>query len=394
MEIKMKTKRLFLIVLDSCGAGALPDAAEFGDAGTNTILSVSKSKNFKIDNLRRMGYGNIEGLDFLGKTDTPTAAVARLAERSRGKDTTIGHWEIAGVISNSPLPTYPDGFPPEVLREFERVTGRGVLCNKPYSGTQVIYDYGREHIESGKLIVYTSADSVFQIAAHEDIVPVEQLYEYCRIARKILTGKHGVGRVIARPFVGEFPNYKRSPKRHDFSMEPPQDTMLDALRSAGLDTIGVGKISDIFAGRGISESHYTHSNREGMNIAFDITKKNFKGLCFVNLVDFDSAYGHRRDVDGYAAALSEFDEWLDKMLPALGDGDVLMITADHGCDPGYDKTTDHTREYVPLFVYGKGIAPVNLGTRATYADIAATVCDMFDVAFETQGVSFFSEVTK
>ena len=391
---KMKAKRLFLIVLDSCGAGALPDAAEFGDAGTNTILSVSRSKNFKIDNLRCMGYGNIEGLDFLGKTDAPTAAVARLAERSRGKDTTIGHWEIAGVISNSPLPTYPYGFPAEVLCEFERATGRGVLCNKPYSGTQVIYDYGREHIESGQLIVYTSADSVFQIAAHEDIVPVEQLYEYCRIARKILTGKHGVGRVIARPFVGEFPNYKRSPKRHDFSIEPPQETMLDALMSAGFDTIGVGKISDIFAGRGISESHYTHSNREGMDVTLDITKKDFNGLCFVNLVDFDSAYGHRRDADGYAAALSEFDEWLGKLLPELCDGDVLMITADHGCDPGYDKTTDHTREYVPLFVYGKGIAPVNLGTRETYADIAATVCDMLGAKFETQGQSFWGEVTK
>ena len=390
----MKVKRLFLIVLDSCGAGALPDAAEFGDAGTNTIRSVSKSKSFRIDNLRRMGYGNIDGLDFLGKTDAPTAAVARLAERSRGKDTTIGHWEIAGIISNSPLPTYPDGFPPEVLDEFERATGRGVLCNKPYSGTQVIYDYGREHIESGKLIVYTSADSVFQIAAHEDIVPVEQLYEYCRIARRILTGKHGVGRVIARPFVGEFPNYKRSAKRHDFSLEPPQDTMLDALSSAGLDTIGVGKISDIFAGHGISESYYTHSNREGMDITFDITKKDFNGLCFVNLVDFDSAYGHRRDADGYAKALAEFDEWLGKLLPRLGDGDVLMITADHGCDPGYDKTTDHTREYVPLFVYGKGIAPINLGTRRTYADIAATVCDMLGVEFETQGESFAREVMK
>ena len=387
-------KRVFLIVLDSCGIGQMPDSESFGDVGVNTLASCATSDKLHIPNMIAAGLGNIEGVECLPKTEKPAGAYARLKEASMGKDTTIGHWEIAGVISNSPLPTYPDGFPSEVLREFELTTGRGVLCNKPYSGTQVIYDYGREHIESGKLIVYTSADSVFQIAAHEDIVPVEQLYEYCRIARKILTGKHGVGRVIARPFVGEFPDYKRSPKRHDFSMEPPQDTMLDALRSAGLDTIGVGKISDIFAGRGISESHYTHSNREGMDIAFDITKKDFNGLCFVNLVDFDSAYGHRRDVNGYAAALSEFDEWLDKMLPALGDGDVLMITADHGCDPGYDKTTDHTREYVPLFVYGKGIAPVNLGTRSTYADIAATVCDMFDVAFETQGVSFFSEVTK
>ncbi|MBQ9080842.1 MAG: phosphopentomutase [Clostridia bacterium] len=388
----MKIKRVFLIVLDSCGAGELPDAADFGDVGANTIRSVSRAKSFKIDTLRRMGYGNIEGLDFLGRVDNPTAAVARLAERSRGKDTTIGHWEIAGVVSDAPLPTYTDGFPAEVLDEFEMATGRGVLCNKPYSGTAVIHDYGREHIESGKLIVYTSADSVFQIAAHEDVVPVETLYEYCRAARKILTGKHAVGRVIARPFTGEFPNYIRTPRRHDFSLEPPEKTVLDALSAAGYDTIGVGKISDIFAGRGISKSYYTRSNAEGMNITSDVTKQDFNGLCFVNLVDFDSLFGHRRDAEGYAAALAEFDTWLGGWLNDLQDDDIVMITADHGCDPDFAATTDHTREYVPLFVWGKAVKPENLGTRATYADIAATVADIFDVPLKTEGNSFAHEV--
>lgn len=387
-------KRVFLIVLDSCGAGELPDAAEFGDVGAHTIRSVSRSPEFKIETLRSLGYGNIEGLDFLGKTDAPRAAVGRMAERSRGKDTTIGHWEIAGLISNSPLPTYPDGFPAEVLAEIERVTGRGVLCNKTYSGTAVIHDYGREHMESGKLIIYTSADSVLQIAAHESIVPPEQLYEYCRAVRKIMTGKHSVGRVIARPFEGECPDFVRTPRRHDFSIEPPAQTLLDAISAAGKDTLSVGKISDIFAGKGISESHYTGNNAEGVSVLDDITNKNFEGLCFANLVDFDSQFGHRRDVDGYAAALSRFDQWLGDWLGGLRENDVVIITADHGCDPAFVATTDHTREYVPLFVYGKRVRPVALGTRACFADVAATVTEALGVDFETEGVSFWGEVKK
>lgn len=387
-------KRVFLIVLDSCGAGELPDAAEFGDVGAHTIRSISRSSEFKIETLRALGYGNIEGLDFLGKTDAPRAAVGRMAECSRGKDTTIGHWEIAGLISNSPLPTYPDGFPTEVLAEIERVTGRGVLCNKTYSGTAVIHDYGCEHMESGKLIIYTSADSVLQIAAHEGIVPPEQLYEYCRAVRKIMTGEHAVGRVIARPFEGEYPDFVRTPRRHDFSIEPPAHTLLDAISAAGKDAISVGKISDIFAGKGISESHYTGNNAEGMSALDGITNQDFEGLCFANLVDFDSQFGHRRDVDGYAAALSQFDKWLGIWLEKLGDNDVVIITADHGCDPAFVATTDHTREYVPLFVYGKRVRPVALGTRACFADVAATVAEALGVDFKTEGVSFWDEVIK
>lgn len=390
----MKTKRIFLIVLDSCGAGELPDAAEFGDAGTNTLRSCSRSPRFSIPTLHRMGLGNIPGLDFIGTVDAPLAAVGRLVERSRGKDTTTGHWEIAGVISEQPMPTYPEGFPPEVLDAFSAATGRGVLCNLPYSGTQVIHDYGREHVETGKLIVYTSADSVFQIAAHKSVVPLEQLYEYCRMARRILTGKHAVGRVIARPFEGEYPSFVRTAERHDFSLEPTGTTVLDSLSAAGLDTIGVGKISDIFAGRGIGRSYPTHGNAEGMSITADIAKTDFNGLCFVNLVDFDMLYGHRRDVDGYAAALAEFDGWLDGFIRGMREDDVLMITADHGCDPAYTATTDHTREYIPLCIYGAGIRPVALGTRPTFADIGATVAGLLGVRHDAPGTDLSDEVAR
>ena len=295
--------------------------------------------------------------------------------------------------SNNPLPTYPQGFPEEVLEPFRQATGRGVLANAPWSGTAVLDAYGEEHMRTGDLIVYTSADSVFQIAAHEDIVPPEQLYEYCRIARKILVGKHGVGRVIARPFVGTGKgNFKRTSNRHDFSLEPPQATLLDAVKAAGLDSIGVGKIYDIFAGIGTTEHVYNTSNANGMEHTDHYAAKDFKGLCFVNLVDFDMAFGHRRDIDGYAKALTEFDTWLGNFLGKMGDEDVLMITADHGCDPGYTATTDHTREYVPLLVLGKQVKPVDLGTRESFADIAATVAQMLDVQLTTEGVSFADKV--
>ena len=381
-------KRVFLIVLDSCGIGALPDAAAFGDPGTNTLRSCAASEFLKVPNMIAAGLGNIDGVDYLPKTDAPTGAVARLAEQSMGKDTTIGHWEIAGIVSPQPLPTYPNGFPEEILEPFRQATGRGVLANAPWSGTEVINVFGDEHVRTGDLIVYTSADSVFQIAAHEEVVPLEQLYEYCRIARKLLQGKHGVGRVIARPFVGTSGHYKRTSNRHDYSLEPPKATLLDAIKASGKASIAVGKIFDIFAGIGTTEHVYNKSNANGMAHTLHYADQNFEGLCFVNLVDFDMVYGHRRDIDGYAKALSEFDAWLPNLLAKLGDEDIVMITADHGCDPGYTATTDHTREYVPLLILGKGVKPVNLGTRASFADIAATIAELLNVPLDTPGESF------
>ena len=386
-------KRIFLIVLDSFGIGAMPDSERFGDVGVNTLASCATSGKLHIPNMIAAGLGNMDGVECLTKAENPTGAFCRLAERSMGKDTTIGHWEIAGLVSNDPLPTYPDGFPEEVLAPFRAATGRGVLANAPWSGTAVLDEYGEEHMRTGDLIVYTSADSVFQIAAHETKVPPEQLYEYCRIARKILVGKHGVGRVIARPFVGDKKgNFQRTANRHDFSLEPPKATLLDAVKAAGLDSIGVGKIYDIFAGIGTTEHVYNTSNANGMEHTDHYAAKDFRGLCFVNLVDFDMVYGHRRNIDGYAAALSEFDAWLGKFLPSLGEEDLVMITADHGCDPGYTATTDHTREYVPLLILGKQVRPGNLGTRHGFCDIAATVADLLDVKLETPGKSFVEEI--
>ena len=386
-------KRIFLIVLDSCGVGAAPDSEAFGDFGVNTLRSCAASKKFSIPNLIRAGLGNMDGIDYLPKEPHPTAALARLQEASMGKDTTIGHWEIAGIVSPNPLPTYPQGFPQEVLEEFERATGRGVLCNLPYSGTEVIRDYGEEQKKTGKWIVYTSADSVFQVAANEAWIPLEELYDACRKARKILQGKHGVGRVIARPYVGEDKDsFRRTANRHDFSLEPPAQTMLDAIKAAGLETLAVGKIFDIFAGRGTTDHVFNQSNADGMQHTVDYAARDFHGLCFVNLVDFDMQFGHRRDVDGYANALTEFDTWLGKFLPTLGEEDMVMITADHGCDPAYTATTDHTREYVPLVVLGQKVRPVNLGTRRSFADIAATITDILGVPFETPGKSFAEEI--
>lgn len=382
-------KRIFLIVLDSLGAGAAPDAAAFGDAGANTLRSVSKGEGFSAEHMRAYGLGNIAGLEFLGAVTEPKGAYGRLQERSNGKDTTIGHWELAGVYSEHPMPTYPDGFPQEILDKFSGVTGRGVLLNKPYSGTEAIADYGREHMETGKLIVYTSADSVFQIAAHEDIVPLEQLYAYCKAARKILQGEHGVGRVIARPFVGEWP-FTRTANRHDYSLVPPR-TMLNAISDAGKQVIGVGKISDIFAGSGVTESYPTKGNTDGLRQSLELADKDFTGLCFINLVDFDSLYGHRQDPDGYAKAVAEFDQWLPSFLGKMGKEDLVMITADHGCDPS-DDSTDHTREYVPFLAIGDRVKPAALGTRSSFADVAATVCEVLGVCYETEGKSFAGEI--
>ena len=385
-------KRVFLIVLDSFGVGAMPDSGEYGDVGTNTLAACAATGKLHIPNMIAAGLGNMDGVSCLPKVDAPAGAIVRLAEKSKGKDTTIGHWEIAGVVSEHPMPTYPNGFPDEIIKPFCAATGRGCLANAPWSGTEVIDKFGDEHVRTGDLIVYTSADSVFQIAAHEEVVPPETLYEYCRIARKILTGKHGVGRVIARPFVGTSGNYKRTANRHDFSLEPPGDTILDAVKAAGLDAIGVGKIYDIFACRGTTEHVYNKSNADGMQHTSDYAAKDFHGLCFVNLVDFDMQFGHRRDAEGYAKALSEFDAWLGGFMENLGQEDVVMITADHGCDPSYTATTDHTREYVPLMVLGKQIKSVNLGTRDSFADIAATVAELLGVHLETPGKSFAKEI--
>ena len=384
-------KRVFLIVLDSLGAGEMPDAPLFGDHDCHTLKRISQSPRFLFDSMKKMGMGNIDGQDFLPHEDHPLAAVCRLSERSMGKDTTIGHWEISGVVSPSPLPTYPNGFPDEVLDEFTKQTGRGVLCNLPYSGTDVIRDYGEEHLKTGKLIVYTSADSVFQIAAHEELVPPEQLYEYCRTARKILTGKHAVGRVIARPFIGTPGDFKRTSNRHDFSLEPPSETLLDALKSEGKTVYAVGKINDIFAGCGVTKMVYTHGNTEGMERALEALDMDFEGLCFINLVDFDMLYGHRQDVDGYAAAFAEFDRWLPSFTAKMKEDDLLMITADHGCDPG-DSHTDHSREYTPLIVYGKRVKPVNLGTRTGFCDIAATAAEYLDSPYRGAGKSFLDKI--
>ena len=386
-------KRVFLIVLDSFGIGAMPDSESFGDVNVNTLASCATSDKLNIPNMIAAGLANIDGVSCLPKAAVTTGAYARLTEKSMGKDTTIGHWEIAGLISPDPLPTYPEGFPEEVLAPFRAATGRGVLANAPWSGTAVLDEFGEEHMRTGDLIVYTSADSVFQIAAHEEVVPLEKLYEYCHIARKQLQGKHGVGRVIARPFVGSGKgNFKRTSNRHDYSLEPPAKTLLDAVKEQGLDSIAVGKIYDIFAGIGTTEHVYNTSNANGMEHALHYADQDFHGLCFVNLVDFDMVFGHRRNIEGYATALSEFDAWLPKLMEKLGDEDVVMITADHGCDPGYAATTDHTREYVPLLVLGKGVKPVNLGTRTSFADIAATVAELLDVSYETQGNSFAKEI--
>lgn len=386
-------KRVFLIVLDSVGIGEMPDAADYMDEGSNTLKAASTSKYFSMPNMAQMGLFNIEGVDCRPSVDNPTAAVSRMSEASRGKDTTIGHWEISGIISEKPLPTFPNGFPKELLDKLSEATGRKIICNKPYSGTEVIKDYGREHVETGALIVYTSADSVLQIAAHEDVVPVPELYKYCEMAREICTGEWGVGRIIARPFEGEYP-YKRTTNRHDYSLEPPKKTMLDTLVENGLQVKAVGKINDIFAGKGISDMVRTKNNMDGVDKMLDYAKEDFEGLCFVNLVDYDMLYGHRNDVEGYAKALTEFDERIPEILGMLKDDDILMITADHGCDP-ITPSTDHSREYTPLVMYGKNIkAGVNLGTRNTFADIATTILDYFGLKDDIKGTSMLNDIIR
>ena len=372
-------KRVFLIVLDSFGVGAEPDAPLFGDVGTNTLGAIAGHPDFNCPNLKKLGLFNIDGVTAGEKTDAPAGAFARLQEQSMGKDTTIGHWEIAGVVSPRPLPTFPDGFPDSLIHEFEEKTGHKVLCNKPYSGTQVLKDYGEQAMKEDALIVYTSADSVFQVAAHEELVPVHELYRYCGIAREMLKGAYGVGRVIARPFLGSSAEtFYRTTNRHDLSLKPPRATF------------------DIFDGQGVTEKIKTTGNTNGIAFTKALQTRDFEGLAFVNLVDFDMLYGHRRDVPGYAAAATEFDRFLADFIPGMREGDLLMITADHGCDPSYTKTTDHTREYVPYLVCGKGVKPgVDLGTRLCFGTIAQTVCEYLGVdASSLDGHSVLQEILK
>lgn len=388
----LKEKRVFLIVLDSVGVGESPDSAEYGDAGSNTLAACAASGKLDIPTLRQLGIFNIEQVGCGQPVEAPAGSYCRIAELSKGKDTTIGHWEIAGVVSPKPLPTYPDGFPPEIVDKLTQAIGRGVLCNKPYSGTDVLNDFGACHMKTGDIILYTSADSVLQIAAHEEIIPIDELYRICQIARDIMVGEHGVGRIIARPFVGQPGSFTRTANRHDFSLTPPGTTMLDIISQAGLDSIGVGKINDIFAGRGITEFKRTASNSDGMDKTLDYAKQQFHGLCFINLVDFDMVYGHRNNVPGYTQALNEFDLRLAELLPLLQPQDVLMITADHGCDPS-TPSTDHSREHIPMLIYGNGVAHgVNLGTRTGFCDIAATVLDYLELPVKCSGVSFLPQV--
>lgn len=381
----MKIKRVFLFVLDSLGIGEAPDAAEFGDGGASTLGAVSRSGLLKIDNLTRLGLGNIDGIDYIESTDSPIGSYARMTEASMGKDTIIGHWEIGGHISDTPLPTYPEGFPKELLDRFSKLCGRGILCNMPYSGTEVIKDFGREHIESGDLIVYTSADSVFQIAAHTDVISINELYSICEKARELLVGEHSVGRVIARPFDSTYPNYRRLPERRDFSLVPPICLLPEAVFKGGLASYSIGKISDIFADRLFTKATHTSSNAEGQSLALSMLDVDFNGLCFVNLVDFDSKFGHRRDSNGYASALNEFDAILPEFISKMKDSDILFITADHGCDPSFTATTDHTREYTPLLIYSLNLISKNYGTRNTFADIGATIADLLDIDLHSDG---------
>jgi phosphopentomutase len=383
-------KRIFLMVLDSFGVGASPDAKDFNDEGSHTLRSITESKNYKIENLKKLGLYNIDEVNVLDAYDNPIGSYGKMQELSKGKDTTTGHWEMMGVISKVAMPTFPNGFPEEFINEFEQAIKTKVLCNKPYSGTEVIKDYGDEHVKTGYPIVYTSADSVFQIAAHESVIPLDTLYEYCKIARSLLKDDLAVGRVIARPFIGESGNYTRTPNRHDFSLVPPKNA-LNYLKDNNKDVIAVGKIFDIFAGSGVTEMVRTTGNTDGLNKTLEYQKKDFDGLCFVNLVDFDMLYGHRNDVDGYAKAMTEFDNWLNVFIPNMQDDDLLMITADHGCDPK-TPSTDHSREYVPMLVYGKKVKSTNLGIRNGFCDLGKTILDIFDIDNNLPGKSFKGKV--
>lgn len=391
-----KINRIIWIVLDSVGIGELPDADRFHDQGSDTLGNTAKAVGgLKIPYMTQLGLGNIEGAHNLNPCSDPIGSYGKLGEISNGKDSTIGHWEMAGIYSPNPFPVYPNGFPDDVIQKFIDQTGvPGILANCPASGTEIIKQYGMEHQKTGKPIVYTSGDSVFQIAAHEDVIPLDRLYEICRIARSILQGKHAVARVIARPFVGDNANYTRTSNRRDFSLAPNENNILCHLKDAGLDVIGVGKIEDLFAGVGLTNVKHSKNNQDGIDITIDYMKQKNKGLIYTNLVEFDSAWGHRNDYLNYAKGLEEFDERLPEIFQTMNEDDMLIITADHGCDPT-TPSTDHSREYVPLLLYGKHIkSGVNLGIGKTFANIAQTIADFFHVEQVPIGESFKDKILK
>lgn len=378
-------KRGIIIVLDAVGIGELPDAAAYGDEGSNTLMHVKEAKpDLDLKNMCSLGLGLIDGYNVYEKTESPKGAYGKMMEKSKGKDTTTGHWEISGISLESPFPTYPNGFPNDVIKEFENKIGRGILGNYAASGTVIIQDLGDEHIRTGKPIVYTSADSVFQIAAHEDIIPVEELYGMCETAREILKGDNGVARVIARPFTGTSGNYKRTERRKDFSLPPIAPTLLDYMKGAGKEVACVGKIEDIFCNRGITKSVHTHINAEGIEQTIRYIKEDFEGLIFTNLVDTDMLYGHRNDVEGFAKSLQYFDDNLPRIIDAMKDEDILFITSDHGCDPT-TPSTDHSREHSFLLMYGKKVKPQNLGTRKSFSDIGKTIAKYVGIKAELEG---------
>lgn len=388
-------KRVIIIVLDSAGIGELPDAAEYGDEGSNTLGNIAAAvPGFSLPNLEKLGLGNIDGIVGFKAAEEPLGCFGKMAERSVGKDTTTGHWELAGITLRKPFPVYPEGFPGDLVERFEKAIGTKTLGNYPASGTVIIKELGQQHVKTGYPIIYTSADSVFQIAAHEDVIPVQRLYEICRTAREILTGEHAVGRVIARPFTGSDGNYTRTANRRDFSLEPPEKTLLDHVKEAGLEVKAVGKIDDIFAGRGITQSIHVKDNMEGVDKTIGFIKERFSGLIFANLVDFDMYYGHRNDPEGYARALEEFDGRVPEIIDTMARQDILFITADHGCDPT-TVSTDHSREYVPLLVYGKEIRMgINLGTRKTFSDLAQTTAEYLGTGGEFDAVSFYGDIAR
>jgi phosphopentomutase len=385
-------RRIIWIVLDSVGIGEMPDAAQYGDAGSDTLGHIALHRKLHLDNLCRLGLGNIRPLDHLPPDPAPKGAYGKCALASPGKDTTTGHWEMTGIHLAKPFPVYPNGFPPEVMEEFERRIGRATLGNKPASGTEIIKELGEEHVRTGSPIIYTSADSVFQVAAHEEVIPLFELYKICETAREILRGKHEVGRVIARPFIGSPGSFSRTPNRHDYAVPPPKGMLLDRLAEQRIEVFGIGKIFDVFLGRGIRDYETTKSNADGMEKTLQAMDSFDGGLIFVNLVDFDQLYGHRNDVEGYARALEAVDDWLPSVEARLRPDDLLILTADHGCDPT-TASTDHSREYVPLLVYGQGVrAGVDLGVRATLADIGQTVAENFGTAIAT-GESFLGQIS-
>lgn len=388
----MKLDRAIIVVADSMGCGAMPDSHKYGDAGADTLGHIAESVGLSVPNLQKMGLGNIHPIKGVEPASEPIAHYARVAERSNGKDTTTGHWEIAGLITEKPFPTYPDGFPADLIEAFERETGRKTIGNYPASGTQIIADLGEEHMKTGKLIVYTSADSVFQIAAHEEVVPVPDLYRYCEIARGLLVGEHPVSRVIARPFIGSPGNFTRTENRRDYALQPPSDTLLDVLKKNGKSVVGVGKIEDIFCHRGLTDSYHTGNNHAGLDKLEELLKSDTgSGLIFVNLVDFDMLYGHRRNPKGYAEAIEYMDSFMPRLKAAMKDGDALIITADHGCDPCHTGS-DHTREHVPLIWYTREERGGNLGNLSSYADISATILDLFGIESDLAGASFASKL--